>query len=145
MKLGRIVDTVNTGNGSSVVGGAEDSGRAVEGEREPGVVGERSMRGVLGWPHDGDSGGIQSGGVGEVAERRRADPGGDGGARSRRRCDGERERDRRPEGGASRVADLTGIWSRGKFALRRSADVVSSLHSGGMLGRCGGGGRENPS
>ena len=46
-KFGRMVDTVNIGNGSSVVGGWEVSGRAVDGEREEGVVGERSMRGVV--------------------------------------------------------------------------------------------------
>ena len=43
-----MVETVNTGKGSSVVGGCDDSGRAVEGDRETGVRGECGVRGVLG-------------------------------------------------------------------------------------------------
>ena len=43
------------------------------------------------------------------------------------------------------MADLTGICNLGRFAFRRSADVVSSLRRAGTLGRRGGAGRENPS
>ena len=109
-----------------------------------GVDGECIMRGVLGCAHDGDGGGKNSLEWLGDAERRRADPGGDGGGRSKRRCDGDRERERRPlaDGGAANVADLWGICSLGRFAFRRSADVVSNLRKVGTLGRRGGGGEK---
>jgi len=76
-KFGRIVDTVNTGYGSSVVGGCEESSRAVDGERGMGVAGVCGVCGVLEpEKNDGDGGG-RSSFLPRLGERRRAEPGGE--------------------------------------------------------------------
>ena len=104
---------MKTGYGSSsVVGGCDESGRAVIGDGGIGVPGLRVP--PLLWLNEGDGGGKCSKEPLTPGERRRAEPGGEWFEKERFRCEGERERERREvvskpcNGGADNVAAFTG-------------------------------------